>query len=347
MLLQLLLPMLPAVLRSQLLLRVRPAVPGILLAGLLRGTLLPDLPATLLPVVPRILRRLLLRQLVITRGIGATTATKTAITGGTATTRRPSDFSKMSHESHDSKSPVTVSPRATRVSARWANSQSHKRDVGWLARLASVNESRLVFHRPMSSWTGPVLFLGQFLPLRVLAASPLRVITAVSLSGRYLASSSNSPAGVSQAACGASECGFGRMIARGVGVPVYTDSSEQRDAQQKPVGRTWGACCVSQSMQGCPQGPPRGDMSLVRMCHHRRSGRIVAANRTPSCRRPPCGAHKNAQGREVSLCCCESLGKLGPEAKSAIPALSELLNDTNEDIRKAASKALEKIKREK
>ena len=42
-----------------------------------------------------------------------------------------------------------------------------------------------------------------------------------------------------------------------------------------------------------------------------------------------------------------ALGKLGPEAKSAIPALSELLNDTNEDIRKAASKALEKIKREK
>jgi hypothetical protein len=42
-----------------------------------------------------------------------------------------------------------------------------------------------------------------------------------------------------------------------------------------------------------------------------------------------------------------ALGKLGPGAKSAIPALSELLNDKNEDVRKVASAALEKIKRQK
>ncbi len=41
-----------------------------------------------------------------------------------------------------------------------------------------------------------------------------------------------------------------------------------------------------------------------------------------------------------------ALGKLGPDAKSAIPALSELLNDKDEDIRKAASHALKKIQEE-
>ena len=43
----------------------------------------------------------------------------------------------------------------------------------------------------------------------------------------------------------------------------------------------------------------------------------------------------------------DRLGRIGPDAKSAIPALSELLNDENEDIRKAASEALEKIQKDK
>ena len=43
----------------------------------------------------------------------------------------------------------------------------------------------------------------------------------------------------------------------------------------------------------------------------------------------------------------DALGKLGPAAKTAVPALTKLLNDKNEDIRKAASKALKKIQEEK
>lgn len=42
-----------------------------------------------------------------------------------------------------------------------------------------------------------------------------------------------------------------------------------------------------------------------------------------------------------------ALGELGPDAKIAVPVLTELLNDKNEEIRKAAREALEKIKREK
>jgi HEAT repeat protein len=42
-----------------------------------------------------------------------------------------------------------------------------------------------------------------------------------------------------------------------------------------------------------------------------------------------------------------ALGKLGPAAKTAVPALTKLLSDKNEDIRKAASAALKKIQEEK
>ncbi len=41
------------------------------------------------------------------------------------------------------------------------------------------------------------------------------------------------------------------------------------------------------------------------------------------------------------------LGRIGRDAKRAVPALTKLLSDENENIRKAASKAVEKIKREK
>jgi HEAT repeat protein len=40
----------------------------------------------------------------------------------------------------------------------------------------------------------------------------------------------------------------------------------------------------------------------------------------------------------------EVLGRVGPEAKAAIPALTELLKDKDEGVRKAASEALDKIK---
>ena len=35
-----------------------------------------------------------------------------------------------------------------------------------------------------------------------------------------------------------------------------------------------------------------------------------------------------------------ALGKIGPEAKDAVPALTELLNDKNENVRSAAAIAL-------
>jgi HEAT repeat protein len=43
----------------------------------------------------------------------------------------------------------------------------------------------------------------------------------------------------------------------------------------------------------------------------------------------------------------EVLGHVGPEAEPAIPALTELLRDEDEEVREAAAEALGKIKREK
>ena len=43
----------------------------------------------------------------------------------------------------------------------------------------------------------------------------------------------------------------------------------------------------------------------------------------------------------------EALGRIGPDAKMAVPALNELLKDANESVRKAAAEALEKIKDER
>ena len=40
----------------------------------------------------------------------------------------------------------------------------------------------------------------------------------------------------------------------------------------------------------------------------------------------------------------QTLQMMGPDAKTAIPALTELLNDKDENVRKAAAEALEKIK---
>ena len=39
--------------------------------------------------------------------------------------------------------------------------------------------------------------------------------------------------------------------------------------------------------------------------------------------------------------------KIGPEAKTSIPSLTDLLRDKDEQVRKAAAAALEKIKNEK
>jgi HEAT repeat protein len=39
-----------------------------------------------------------------------------------------------------------------------------------------------------------------------------------------------------------------------------------------------------------------------------------------------------------------ALGKMGSEAASAVPVITELLNDKNERVRKAAAEALGKIK---
>ena len=41
------------------------------------------------------------------------------------------------------------------------------------------------------------------------------------------------------------------------------------------------------------------------------------------------------------------LGRIGPDAKSAIPALAELLNDKDQKVRKVAAVSLWKIKQEK
>jgi hypothetical protein len=43
----------------------------------------------------------------------------------------------------------------------------------------------------------------------------------------------------------------------------------------------------------------------------------------------------------------EVLGEMGPAAKSALPSLSRLLHDDNEDVRTAAAEAIRKIKRER
>ena len=53
------------------------------------------------------------------------------------------------------------------------------------------------------------------------------------------------------------------------------------------------------------------------------------------------------QGRGRSVVCCPSAGEMGPEAKMAIPALTELLKDEAESVRKAAADALEKIMKER
>jgi len=47
---------------------------------------------------------------------------------------------------------------------------------------------------------------------------------------------------------------------------------------------------------------------------------------------------------DVQRAAVEALGKIGPEAQIAILALTELLNDEEEDVRTAAAEALEKIK---
>jgi len=42
----------------------------------------------------------------------------------------------------------------------------------------------------------------------------------------------------------------------------------------------------------------------------------------------------------------EALGRIGPDAKEALPVLERLSNDTNPDVRKAAAEALKKIRGE-
>jgi HEAT repeat protein len=49
----------------------------------------------------------------------------------------------------------------------------------------------------------------------------------------------------------------------------------------------------------------------------------------------------------IAFAAATALGNIGPEAKSAIPALTQLLNYKDEDVRSAAAKALKKIKKEK
>jgi HEAT repeat protein len=49
------------------------------------------------------------------------------------------------------------------------------------------------------------------------------------------------------------------------------------------------------------------------------------------------------QERDVRLNAIEALAATGPDAKSAVPALTRALQDTDERVRKAAADALEKI----
>jgi len=50
---------------------------------------------------------------------------------------------------------------------------------------------------------------------------------------------------------------------------------------------------------------------------------------------------------EVRQAAAYALGAMGPEANTAIPALTELLKDEYEQVRKAAAEALKKIKGDK
>ena len=51
--------------------------------------------------------------------------------------------------------------------------------------------------------------------------------------------------------------------------------------------------------------------------------------------------------KEVRLDVAEALGKIGPEAKTAVPALTELLKDEKQQVQDAATEALKKIREEK
>jgi HEAT repeat protein len=48
---------------------------------------------------------------------------------------------------------------------------------------------------------------------------------------------------------------------------------------------------------------------------------------------------------EIRQAAAEACGKIGPEAKTAIPALTELLKDKDGQVRQAATDALEKLKK--
>jgi HEAT repeat protein len=47
------------------------------------------------------------------------------------------------------------------------------------------------------------------------------------------------------------------------------------------------------------------------------------------------------------MAAAKALGKIGPQAKNAVPALMELLKDKESNVQKAAAEALRKIQEEK
>jgi HEAT repeat protein len=51
--------------------------------------------------------------------------------------------------------------------------------------------------------------------------------------------------------------------------------------------------------------------------------------------------------RDVRCAAADALGRIGPEAKTGIPSLNDLLKDKDERVRRVAADALEKIKKEK
>ncbi len=127
-----------------------------------------------------------------------------------------------------------------------------------------------------------------------------------------------------------------------------TDSSEKCDAQQKPLGRTReravfqnqckvvhkdllaGTCpwCGGAIINGKVVSWPRIERGLVAVLPIRILIRMLKIE-------------------ELRRDAADALGKLGLAAKTAVPALTTLLNDKDEDIRKAASEALKKIQEEK
>ena len=87
------------------------------------------------------------------------------------------------------------------------------------------------------------------------------------------------------------------------------------------------------------------DINPAVLAHYMEQERMTAAELVAGLTGPasPAGPQPGTFSR-IRKSTAEALGRIGPEAKEAVPALERLLKDSDGDVRKAAAEALEKIR---